>query len=352
MLTARIVILVQRIGGPARFIAHQSCPAAEQPVADHMGEYVTVESGEYGGRGGRLHAIAAAHPVPSGCALFREMRAEGGQRGSKQSSFDLLAKAGALPVHQRGEGAECGQHRGAKIDVRRRPLDRRTGRSGYVHGTGHGLSHTVETTAIGIGAPVPERTLGHQDDAGPYRTKRRVIDSHVPQLGGREIRDHDIRGRHEAFDDLPRFGFAGIERDGFLVAGGLKKYAPFAAIRHRCDVPVLAAVATLDADDLGAQVSKQGCTIGTGDVATEVQHPQVREHAGRRRGSGFHGNVAPAVVSVISTPPSTVRTRWVTSGRDAGAPSARPSRTSKPAPCNGQMRRVPRSRPSFSRANA
>ena len=39
-------------------------------------------------------------------------------------------------------------------------------------------------------------------------------------------------------------------------------------------------------------------------------------------------------------------------GSSAGAPSARPSRMSKAAPCSGQIKRVPRKRPSLRRAKA
>ena len=54
----------------------------------------------------------------------------------------------------------------------------------------------------------------------------------------------------------------------------------------------------------------------------------------------------------ISICPSTMRTRCVASGRKAGAPSTRPSRTSNEAPCKGQTSRKPRSRPSLRRAYA
>ena len=255
MPAAAIIRRESRIAGPSLGIAHQACPAAEQPVADHMRQHMTVARREHiGGRRG-LHPVAGADPVRLGDGLFDEVRAEDRQRRRLQRGLYMLAASGALPLEERGEGAERREHGRRVIDIGCRRLGRRAGCAGDVHRAGERLADPVESALRGARALVAERALGDQDDLRAQRREARPIEAERGEPARRQVGDHDVRGAQQSLHDLATCGTAGVERQRALVAGGLEEHTAFTALADRCDVAVFAAADLLDADDLRAEVA-------------------------------------------------------------------------------------------------
>jgi hypothetical protein len=78
----------------------------------------------------------------------------------------------------------------------------------------------------------------------------------------------------------------------------LQIYRTLAGRRYRRDKSILAALASLDADDIRIQIAEQGRAVRSGDVTAEIQNA----HSGKNTCVHFHDPIATSMM------PPTIRT--------------------------------------------
>jgi len=228
---------------------------------------------------GGLAAIAGRHPVRLDHRLLDQERIAQRHRGREQRALDALALSGRLARHQRHHGAEGAMQRGREIDPGHLRAIGLMRFPGHIDRAGHDLADAVESDAIGIGAAAAVRRRRGQDDIGLDGSERLVVEPHRGERLRRQVRHHDIRGLHQLSHDLPSLGPHRVERHAALVAVHLQEQGAFAGRGDRRLEPILAALALLDADHLGAVLGHERRAIGPGDIAAEVEHPYAIEHA-------------------------------------------------------------------------
>ncbi len=176
----------------------------------------------------------------------------------QQRALDDLPAPGFAALDQGGERAERAVQRGAEIDPVHRGAIRRVAGAGHVDRARHDLADAVEADAVGPSARARRSAVAVvRMMSGLIAFSEVVVELHGAQGLRRQIGDHDVRGRHQAAHHLLPFRLHRIERDAFLVAVDLQKQRALAAFADRRHEAVLAAVALLHADDLGAELGQQ-----------------------------------------------------------------------------------------------
>ncbi|MGY4458807.1 hypothetical protein ACVWYI_002767 [Bradyrhizobium sp. LB13.1] len=235
-----------------------------------------------------------------------------GQSGCKQRALDDLPAPGFAALDQRSERPERAMQRRSEIDPVDRGPVRRIAGARHVHRTRHDLPDAVEADAVGPGPRPAERGCRRQDDVRLDRLERVVVELHRAQGLRRQIGDDHVRGRNQAAHHLLPFRLHRIEREALLVAIDLKKQRAFATLSHRRHEAILAAVALLHANDLGAEFGQQGRAIRPCDIAPEIENAYARQNSphpflpgvltsgfGQITGTGRHGKVATDVMPCL-----------------------------------------------------
>ena len=278
MIGARLIGGVERIIRPTTLLAHQARPTPEQAIADHVNQNVAVPRREHVRRCRSLYAIAAPNTIARRYALFDQMRVEYRERRGEQRRFDFLTLAGLLTMDERRQCAQCGQHRGAEINIGRSSFCGSAGNARHVHRARHRLADAVKAAAIAIRSRVAEGSLCREYYVGFDAFERTIVEVQRFEHCRRKIRDHDVSGRHQSRYDLLSLWLAEIERQRQFVAARLQEHRTFAGVRHRRDISIFSAFPAFDAYDLGAKITQKRCAIGPGDVASEIEHTHACEY--------------------------------------------------------------------------
>jgi hypothetical protein len=172
---------------------------------------------------------------------------------------------------------------GAEID----PGDRRAvglvGLAGHVDRAGHHLADAVEADALRVRAAMAIGRAGGEDDVGLHRGEGVIVEPHGAERRRRQVRHHHIGGTHQTADDLLPLRRHRVERERALVAVHLQEKRAHPVGADGSYEAVLAALALLDADDLGALLGEQRRAIGAGDVAAEIQDPNAPQNTRHAR---------------------------------------------------------------------
>ena len=86
-------------------------------------------------------------------------------------------------------------------------------------------------------------------------------------------------GRNQPAHDLLAFRGHGVEGEAALVAVHLQEQRALAGLGHGRLEAVLAPLALLDADHIGAVLGKEGRTVRARDVAPEIEHPDAFQNS-------------------------------------------------------------------------
>ena len=277
VVAARDVIPEARIGEPFG-LAHKLRPSAIERLADHLSDDPTVPGTEDVDRCGSLAAIAGRHPIGLDHRLFDQHRIGERHGGRQQRTLYHLPLAGLPARHQGHQRAEGTMEGGRKVDPRHPGAMRLLRRPGHVDGTRHDLADAVESDAVAVRAAAPECRNRRQDDVGLGRAQTIVIELHCGERLRRQVGDHDIGGLDQAAHDLLALGRHGIEGHAQLVAVHLQEQRTLAGLGDRRLKAILAALAFFDAYHLGAVLRHQRCAIRSGDISSEVEHPDAFKH--------------------------------------------------------------------------
>ena len=278
VVAARLVAGKALVLEPLR-LAHQPGPAPEQSATHDLYRNPAVGGPE--GIGGRvvLAARAATLARQAEHRLLDERRIVERQRRAEQGGLDELPFTG-LPSMQNGrEDAEGTERRRPEVTPGREGLGGLIGKTTEIHGPGHGLRHRVEATARGVGPARAERRTRGEDDVGLHGTQRVVIESQLHQRRPRQVGDHHVGGAHESFHDFASPGRRQVEGDAALVAADLQVVRALALLAHGHRVAVLAPGGALDTDHVRAEVRKDRGGKRAGDVAAEIDDPDIPEDA-------------------------------------------------------------------------
>ena len=190
----------------------------------------------------------------------------------------MLAFAGLPAVDDGRERGDGVQRTGGVVHIGVVVLHRPVRMAGEVHVAGHGLRHAVEADAPAIRAGCAERGAGGEDDVWLDGGEAGVIQAHGGQRVRRQVGDHHICRGGELAGDLLPLRRARIQREATLVA---IQGEVAAALAVGCDgrhIAVFTATHFLHPNHIRAKIAQQRATERPGDVAAEIEHPDVSEN--------------------------------------------------------------------------
>ena len=184
----------------------------------------------------------------------------------------MLAHAMLVAVVERGQHAKCavqarqaiGQPEGRQ---RRRPVFL----AGDVGVTAHGLGHSAEARAQGVGAGLPVGRDRQHDQAGVDAAQVLVAQAPAAHDAGGEVLHHHVADGHQLANERGAVGLAHVQRDAALVA---RQHFPEQGVPVAGAAPVAKAVTArvLDLYDFSAKVAQVHRSRGAGHEIADVQH--------------------------------------------------------------------------------
>ena len=133
-------------------------------------------------------------------------------------------------MHEGGQHAEGGEHGGRVVDIGCGSLRGSSRYASNIHRTRHGLAHSVEAAAFAIRPCIAKGRLRREDDVGPDRTQRCVVEPKGDQARRRKVgNDHIGRRARGAAMISAASGLAQLESQRAFVAGGLEQHGTLAA---------------------------------------------------------------------------------------------------------------------------
>ncbi len=222
-----------------------------------------------------------------------------GQAGDlhvQQRQVDVLARAGAVAVRERGQHADGGVQAGEDVGERDAHLLRpgplfALGAAGDAHQPAHALDQEVVAGALRVRAGLAEAGDRAVDEAGLHGQQAGVVEPVLLEAADLEVLQHDIGFHREAAHQRLAFGVGDVDRDRALVAVGAevvrgvarllagRVLQPGRAPRAR----VVAGAGALHLDDVGAEIGQQLSRPRAREHAREVQHLDALQGARRRR---------------------------------------------------------------------
>ena len=115
--------------------------------------------------------------------------------------------------------------------------------------------------------------------SGLHGRQARVVELHGAERLRRQVGDDHVGGGDQLAHDLLALGRMGSSVRPSLLRFICRNSAPSPVVGDRGLEAVLAALALLDADHLGAVLGQQRGAIGPRDVAAEVEHANAFENA-------------------------------------------------------------------------
>ena len=282
MLPAQVVVgeagIVEQV-----LPADQPAPALEHRLAGDLQRAPSRRRTSY-----RSHGATDVPRLPMrGLSTPRRSR-------SISMAFDIMSAVGSsapstcwpspggLPVVQRHHHADGQGHRRAEVDVGHHRADRLVGQALAVDGAGQHLAGAVEADLVAVGATLAVGRGAGEDDVGLDRPEASRSRGRWPACAAAGmLAIDDVGAGDQPAGDLGALGRGRVERERALVAVALQEGAALAAVGDRLDPAVLAALALLDPDHVGAHVGEDGAAPRRGDEPPVVEHPDAVEHLRR-----------------------------------------------------------------------
>ncbi|MCY1228154.1 hypothetical protein D9M72_404520 [compost metagenome] len=257
--------------------------AIEERIADAGNDHVAV--------GRRVAVVRHMHEVAVADAFGHMARQQVHRRHVVEQrdlrvehrDIDMLALAGLVAFHQRGQHAHRAEHAAAEVaDRDAAARGARLGRAGDRHAAAHRLHHLVEGRALRVRAGLAEAGDRAGDDARVHRGKRGVVDAQPLGDADAEVVEHHVGLAHEI--EKHRLAGRRLEVDAHALLVAVEREVVRAHAVARIVRVVLqqaarafTAAGRLDLDGARAEVGQQHGAVGAGQHVRQVQHGDVFE---------------------------------------------------------------------------